>query len=90
MRAHRKRFTTPKIRSTPERITKSRDGVKIFRRNRQGKQAMAEAVGEQRRRQQSLCAKCGNWLEYVDAVFESKEFREGVENHVIHRSKCPE
>jgi hypothetical protein len=88
MRAHRVRFTTSKTRSTPERATKTRDGVTIFRRNLQGKHAMREALGEQRRSQQSLCHRCGNWLEYEDAVFESKQFMEGTVNHVAHR-KCP-
>jgi hypothetical protein len=50
---------------------------------------MAEAIGEQRRAQQSKCAKCDNWLEYGDAVFRDKEFRDGIENPVVHRNKCP-
>lgn len=85
MRGHRVRFTTPKIRATPERITKTRNGITVYRRNLQGRQAMREAIGEQRRRQNSLCSKCGQWLEYEDAVFRDKEFREGTENPVQHR-----
>jgi hypothetical protein len=89
MRARRTRFTTSRVRATPERVTKTRDGVTVYRRNNQGKQAMAEAIGEQRRAQQSKCAKCDNWLEYGDAVFRDKEFRDGIENPVVHRNKCP-
>ena len=88
MRARRVRFTAPRVRSTPERITKTRDGITVYRRNRQGRQAMIEAIGEQRRRQQSLCHRCGNWLEFEDAVFRDKEFKDGAENPVQHR-KCP-
>lgn len=90
MRARRVRFTKPAIREGHPRATKTRDGVTVYRRNMEGRHLKAEAIGEQRRKQQSLCAKCGQWLEYADAVFESKEFREGVENHVIHRGQCPE
>lgn len=88
MRARRVRFTTPRIRSAPERVTKTRDGVTVYRRNMQGKQAIAEAIGEQRRRQSGLCAKCGDLLELADSKFESKEFREGVENRLIHKGGC--
>lgn len=88
MRARRTRFTTPRVRATPERVTKTRDGVTIYRRNMQGRSALAEALGEQRRKQNGLCGRCGHWLDLADSKFESKEFREGETNRVVHR-KCP-
>jgi hypothetical protein len=60
----------------------------MFRRNVEGRHAQFEALGEQRRRQQSLCADCGQWLEFADTKFRDKSFREGVEHVVIHR-RCP-
>jgi hypothetical protein len=88
MRAHRVRFTRPAVREGHPRATKTRDGVTMYRRNMEGKHLKAEAIGEQRRRQESKCVKCGNWLEFADAVFESKTFQDGITNHVVHR-KCP-
>lgn len=90
MRARRVRFTKPTVREGHPRATKSRDGVSVYRRNMEGRHALSEAIGEQRRVQQSICHRCGNWLEYEDAVFESKQFMEGVTNHVVHRKKCPD
>jgi hypothetical protein len=88
MRARRVRFTKPSIRESHPRATKTRDGLSTYRRNSEGKYLRWEAMGEQRRRQNSLCAKCGQWLEFEDAVFRDKEFRDGIENPVQHR-KCP-
>ncbi len=88
VRARRIRFTKPSVREDHPRAIKTRDGVSMYRRNMEGRHLKAEAIGEQRRKQQSLCIVCGQWLEYADAVFRDKTFREGVENAVIHR-KCP-
>jgi hypothetical protein len=88
MRARRVRFTKPSIRADHPRATKTRDGVSVYRRNAEGRYLRQEAIGEQRRRQSSLCAKCGQWLDYEDAVFQSKEIQDGIENPVQHR-KCP-
>jgi len=90
MRARRVRFTKPAVRETQSRAVKTRDGVSQYRHNEAGRYAKWEALGEQRRRQESKCARCGNWLEFEDSVFESKEFKDGVENKVVHRKKCPE
>ena len=89
MRARRVRFTRPSVRETPKRVTKTRDGISVYRQNAQGRYAKQEAIGEQRRAQKSLCHRCGNWLEYEDSVFESKTFQDGVVNHVVHRKTCP-
>ena len=88
MRARRVRFVKPSVREAPKRATKTRDGISVYRHNDAGRQAKREAVGEQRRRQGSLCADCGGWLELADTRFRDKQFREGVENQVIHKSKC--
>jgi hypothetical protein len=88
MRARRVRFTKPAVRSDHPRATKCRDGVTQYRRNMEGRHAQLEAIGEQRRVQLSLCFRCGQPLDLADAVFESKEFREGVTNHVVHRKNC--
>ena len=69
-------------------MMKTRDGVSIYRHNAQGRHAKAEAIGEQRRRQQGRCGNCNHWLELADARFRDKDFREGVENVVVHK-KCP-
>lgn len=88
MRARRVRFTKPAVREDHPRALKTRDGISQYRRNMEGKHALAEAIGEQRRRQSSLCSKCGQWLDYADAVLRDKEFQDGIENPVQHR-KCP-
>ena len=88
MRARRVRFTKPSIRADHPRATKSRDGITQFRHNNEGRHAQREAIGEQRRLQNSLCARCGGWLELADSKFASKEFREGVPNPVIHNRGC--
>jgi hypothetical protein len=88
MRARRVRFTRPSIREGHPRAMKSRDGVAVIRRNLEGRHLKMEMIGEQRRKQESRCAKCGNWLELADAVFRDREFKDGIENPVQHR-KCP-
>ena len=88
MRARRVRFTKPAIRDGHPRATKCRDGATQYRRNMEGRHAQFEAIGEQRRKQSSLCAECGQWLELADSKFRSKQFVEGVENAVIHKI-CP-
>ena len=88
MRARRVRFTKSAIRDGHPRATKTLEGVTTFRRNEEGRYAKWEAIGEQRRRQQSLCADCKQRLEYEDAKFRDNTFREGVENAVVHK-KCP-
>jgi hypothetical protein len=82
MRARRVRFTKPSIRADHPRATKTRDGITQYRRNTEGRHAQREAIGEQRRRQQSLCFDCQQWLDLADAKFLHKEFRDGVENPV--------
>jgi hypothetical protein len=88
VRSHRVRFTKPAIREAQPRAVKTRDGISAYRHNDAGRHAKREAIGEQRRRQQSLCADCGGWLELADTKFRDKQFREGIENQVIHKSKC--
>ena len=88
MRARRVRFTKPSVREAHPRATKTRDGVTQYRRNEEGRYAKWEAIGDQRRKQNGLCAKCNQQLDLADAVFRDKEFRDGVENPVQHR-KCP-
>jgi len=88
MRARRVRFTKPAVREGHPRALKTRDGISVLRRNTEGRYLKMELIGEQRRQQDSLCSRCGHWLELEDAVFESKEFREGITNHVVHRRKC--
>jgi len=88
MRARRVRFTRPAVREGHPRATKTRDGVTQYRHNTEGRYLKQEAIGEQRRKQSSLCADCGQWLELADARFRDKTFQEGVENAVTHK-KCP-
>ena len=90
MRAHRVRFTRPRVREELSRATKTREGITVIRRNAQGRQLKSDMIADQYRKQHGFCAKCDGQLELVDAVFESKEFRESVENRLVHRKgvKC--
>lgn len=89
MRPSRKRFVRAKSPRTVRR-TPVGDGTATSRymHNEHGRAAQREALAEQRRRQQSLCAKCGNFLEWADTRFEHRECPDGVENRCIHKSKC--
>lgn len=87
MRFHRVRFTRKKQPRTIRRFEHGGEGQvgTRFRNSKAGRYAKLEAIGEQRRKQDSVCSRCNQFLELDDAVFESKIFHEGVENKVIHR-----
>lgn len=84
------RFVKPKSARTIRRV-QCNDGNSAgtrFRNSTAGRSAKREALGEQRRRQESLCANCNQFVSFEDAKFRDKVFVDGVENKVIHR-KCP-
>jgi hypothetical protein len=89
MRASRKRFVRPKPPRTTRRT--SIDGSSSttrFMHNIHGRAAQREALAEQRRQQNSLCAKCGNFLPWAEARFEFRECPDGTINRAIHKGKC--
>jgi len=89
MRPSRKRFVRAKSPRTVRR-TPAGDGTATSRymHNEHGRAAQREALAEQRRKQNSLCADCGNFLSWDHAKFKYRECPDGVENVAIHK-KCP-
>lgn len=84
MRYHRVRFTKTKLAKT---VRRTEDGTR-FRNSSAGRSAKREALGEQRRRQESLCADCNQFMALGDSKFKHKLFTDGAVNPVIHRV-CP-
>lgn len=89
MRPSRKRFVRAKSPMTMRRRATGDGGsISRYTNNASGRSAMKEALAEQRRKQQSLCAECGQFLEWSDCKFKYRECPDGVENVTIHKSKC--
>ena len=88
MRHHRTRFRTPRTRK-PRLETMRRLGQESwFMHSDMGRMAKREAIGEQRRKQDGLCGRCGQAMAFEESKFESSVFVDGQENKVVHR-KCP-
>lgn len=87
MRARRKRFTKPRAR-TEQPSTHKREGVSKYRNSYAGRWAKMDALMRQREKQLGICPLCNQHLPLGDAKFESQEFKEDVENRVIHKSRC--
>lgn len=88
MRARRKRFTVPRIRTSRDKTTRTLEGVTRYRNSNAGRYAKLERLWVQCEKQQAICPLCGGHLDIAKSKFESREFKDGVENRVIHR-KCP-
>lgn len=90
MRAARKRFTRPrKPKSIRRKPVGDGTATSRYMNSDAGRAAMKEALGEQRRKQNGICAKCGGWLPWESTKFEYRERPDGVENRAIHKVKCP-
>jgi len=90
VRAHRKRFTTPKARSNAQRVRaiKSLEGVQSYRHSAAGRALRAEQLGEQWQKQSGVCPRCSMRLALGDAKFENKQFERDAGNRAIHK-RCP-
>lgn len=84
MRAHRVRFTKP----TTPRMTKKRLGVEVCLNSAYGRAELRDRLMLRWREQRKICPACSEEIQTLaDARFQSKEFRDGVENPVVHQ-KC--
>lgn len=86
MRASRKRFVR---RGQPQTIRRRPvgDGTAVghYMHNASGRAAMKEALAEQRRKQNCLCADCGRFMEWSNCKFKLRAFPDGVENEAVHK-----
>lgn len=89
MRPARKRFTRRKqVQTVRRKSTGDGGAVARYMHNSAGRAAMREALGEQRRRQNNLCAKCNEYLPWDEAKFAFRECPDGTINTAVHKRKC--
>lgn len=90
MRPARKRIVRRKHIQTVRRKSMG-DGTATskYMHNVHGRAAMQEALAEQRRRQDNLCAECQQFMHWDQTKFKHQRCPDGVENLAVHR-RCPD
>ena len=85
MRPHRVRFVPPKR----VRATKRLNGTETCLPSPAGRAELQSRKWAQWRAQSGVCADCHTAMDGLsDAKFRQREFREGVENPLVHK-RCP-
>lgn len=88
MRPARKRFTKPRqSQSVRRKAIGDGSSTSRYMNNAAGRAAMREALGEQRRKQNALCADCSQFMPWGECKFKFRSCPDGAVNVAVHK-KC--